>query len=62
MIPRSAQSTLQTLAQGFPIVAITGPRQFGKTTLARAVFPDRTNNLTQNGTMVLGGRCHVIDD
>ena len=39
MIPRHASDTAQRLAQGFPIVAITGPRQSGKTTLARAVFP-----------------------
>lgn len=38
MIPRSALSTLQRLARGFPIVAITGPRQAGKTTLARQAF------------------------
>ena len=38
MIPRAAASALQRLARGFPIVAITGPRQSGKTTLARAVF------------------------
>lgn len=41
MIQRTAHSTLLRLAQGFPIVAITGPRQSGKTTLARAVFPDK---------------------
>ena len=38
MIPRQAASTLQRLAQGFPVLAITGPRQSGKTTLARALF------------------------
>ena len=32
--------TLLALASGFPIVAITGPRQSGKTTLARSAFPD----------------------
>lgn len=41
MIPRDAHTTLQTFAAGFPIVGITGPRQSGKTTLARAVFGDR---------------------
>jgi hypothetical protein len=38
MIPRQAAATLQRLSRGFPIVAITGPRQSGKTTLARALF------------------------
>lgn len=38
MIPRQSAATLQRLAQGFPVLAITGPRQSGKTTLARAMF------------------------
>lgn len=42
MIPRIATSALQRLAKGFPIVTLTGPRQSGKTTLAKAVFPDKT--------------------
>ena len=41
MIPRDAANTLRRLAKGFPIVAITGPRQAGKTTLAKAVFDDK---------------------
>lgn len=41
MIPRIAQETLIRLAKGFPIVAITGPRQSGKTTLARSTFPQK---------------------
>ena len=40
MIPRQAASTLIRLAKAFPIVAITGPRQSGKTTLAKALFTD----------------------
>lgn len=38
MFPRQAADTLRRLARGFPVVALTGPRQSGKTTLARAVF------------------------
>ena len=41
MIPRQATETLNRLARGFPIVAITGPRQSGKTTLAKWVFKDK---------------------
>jgi len=41
MIPRKAETTLERLARGFAIVAITGPRQSGKTTLARATFPNK---------------------
>jgi uncharacterized protein len=37
---RQATATLHALALGFPMLAITGPRQSGKTTLARAAFPD----------------------
>lgn len=41
MIPRSAANTLRRLSKGFPIIALTGPRQSGKTTLARAVFANK---------------------
>lgn len=41
MIPRAAAKTLKRLARGFPVVALTGPRQSGKTTLAKAVFPGK---------------------
>lgn len=41
MIPRTASHTLRRLAQGFPVLALTGPRQSGKTTLARAEFPGK---------------------
>lgn len=38
MINRNAANTLKKLARGYPVIAITGPRQSGKTTLARFVF------------------------
>lgn len=41
MIKRQAEAVLLELAKGYPILAITGPRQAGKTTLARSTFPDK---------------------
>lgn len=41
MITRHAYTLANELKAGFPIIAITGPRQSGKTTLARALFPER---------------------
>ena len=38
MIIREAAAAARRLGAGFPVVAITGPRQSGKTTLARQVF------------------------
>ena len=40
-IQREGQETLSELAKTFPIVAITGPRQSGKTTLAQHTFPSK---------------------
>ncbi len=41
MILRDAEKTVRDLLLGFPIVTITGPRQSGKTTLAKSVFFDK---------------------
>ena len=41
MISRQALPALLRLARGFPVVALTGPRQSGKTTLSRAAFPGK---------------------
>lgn len=41
MLARSITPTLQRLAASFPVLAMTGPRQSGKTTLARAQFADK---------------------
>lgn len=42
LIPRHAAAVLGQLARHYPVVAITGPRQSGKTTLARAAFPEKS--------------------
>jgi predicted AAA+ superfamily ATPase len=41
MINREAKQTLLKLARGFPVIVLNGPRQSGKTTLARATFPQK---------------------
>lgn len=40
LLPRALGITARRLAQHFPIIAIVGPRQSGKTTLARQVFAE----------------------
>lgn len=39
-IKRELSGKLKELAKKFPVIAITGPRQSGKTTLAKRTFPD----------------------
>lgn len=41
MLPRQLTPSLQRLAAHFPVVAVTGPRQSGKTTLVRALFANK---------------------
>jgi predicted AAA+ superfamily ATPase len=41
MLTRQATVTLQRLSAAFPVLALTGPRQSGKTTLTRALFADK---------------------
>jgi len=42
MIKRHIAPALVKLAGYFPVVTVLGPRQFGKTTLVKSVFPDHT--------------------
>ncbi|WP_111655446.1 ATP-binding protein [Isoalcanivorax indicus] len=41
MLERDLSSTLLRLAAGFPVIAVTGPRQSGKTTLVKDLFPEK---------------------
>ena len=41
MINRTAREALLRLASQFPVVGVTGPRQSGKSTLAKATFPEK---------------------
>ena len=38
-IPREAEAPLRHFSRGYPVVAVTGPRQSGKSTLVRHAFP-----------------------
>lgn len=42
MIPRLISEPLLAVAKEYPVVTVTGPRQAGKTTLVREVFPKHT--------------------
>ena len=42
MIQRHAAVTLRYLATQFRVIAVIGPRQSGKTTLVRMIFPDKS--------------------
>ena len=41
LITRQAHHALARISLAFPVLALTGPRQSGKTTLARSSFPDK---------------------
>ena len=41
MIKRDIVPVLKKLASQYPVVTITGPRQSGKTTLAKSLFTDK---------------------
>jgi predicted AAA+ superfamily ATPase len=40
MIRRVIQDKINQLAEMFPVISVTGPRQSGKTTLIKSMFPD----------------------
>ncbi len=42
MYKRQIEDELKSLARDYPVVTVTGPRQSGKTTLVRLVFPDKS--------------------
>ena len=41
MVRRHAENELLQLAGHYKVVAVMGPRQSGKTTLVKTVFPDK---------------------
>ncbi|RMH75973.1 MAG: ATP-binding protein [Calditrichaeota bacterium] len=41
MIPRTISQKLLELSQKFPVIAVIGPRQSGKTTLVKHLFPEK---------------------
>jgi len=41
MFQRKMKEELLEAAKGYPVVTLMGPRQSGKTTLVKEVFPDK---------------------
>ena len=48
MIKRDITKTLLDLSKSYPVVTVTGPRQSGKTTLVRAIFPKKPYSNLEN--------------
>lgn len=48
MIERTIKQEVLRLAKQYPVVTITGPRQSGKTTLCRALFPHKSYATLEN--------------
>ena len=71
MIPRNIVDTLRTRLNAYPAVALVGPRQCGKTTLARSLDgryfdleqgPDRLRVDLEWETIVRGSTLIVLDE
>lgn len=58
MIPRMLEKSLKRAAGKYPVVAIIGPRQSGKTTLARLAFPGKSYVSLENPAV----RAFAIED
>jgi predicted AAA+ superfamily ATPase len=41
LIPRNAATEVLSMANSYPVVTVLGPRQSGKTTLVKSLFPDK---------------------
>ena len=64
MISRKAKDTLLRLCAQFPVVGITGPRQSGKTTLARLIAEQTESDFVELSAVTSGVKDikEVVDD
>lgn len=51
-IPRLLDSQIRKAARGFPAILLTGPRQCGKTTLLKHLYPDTTYVLLEDPDVI----------
>lgn len=58
MIPRLLADKITTWSRQYPVVTVTGPRQSGKSTLCKALFPDKPYISLEDGHL----RSHAKED
>ncbi len=61
MIARALSGKILYLATQYPVVSLTGPRQSGKTTLARQIFPDYAYTNLENPDTRLAAQTSPMD-
>jgi predicted AAA+ superfamily ATPase len=53
MIKRSLERVIRYYSKEYPILSIVGPRQSGKTTLAKYLFTENTQRKIQEGFLMI---------
>ena len=60
LIPRQARHALARVSQACPVIALTGPRQSGETTLSRSSFPEKPYPTLEDPEIAAGENARTV--